>query len=108
MSLAQSQLMKDLLVVVDDFERALKAGKEADEQPDVAGFTMIAKSLDKILKKYGLQEIEQTDEFDPHLHEAVVQVDADDHESGAIVQVLQKGYQMKEQVLRPAKVSVAK
>jgi len=112
MQIARADLVKDLLTVVDDFGRALS--QQADQELSsemkkwVAGFSMIGTSLDDTLRKYGLQEITEATDFDPMIHEAVVQVDSKDHESGAIVEVLQKGYRLHDQVLRPAKVSVAK
>lgn len=111
MLVAQSDLIKKMLNIVDDFERALsQTGQPEDKKAKemVTGFAMIGKSLSKILKQYGLQEIEQIQEFDPTLHEAVVQIESEQHDSGQIVEVLQKGYRLKDQVLRPAKVSVAK
>jgi molecular chaperone GrpE len=100
----QSSVLADVLDIVDDFERAL--AQPADQSRE--GFELIYKSLQKILQKYGVQEIKEVAEFDPNLHEAIMQVESTDHQAGQIVQVLQKGYRFKEQILRPAKVSVAK
>lgn len=100
----QSSVLADVLDIVDDFERAL--AQPADQSRE--GFELIYKSLQKILQKYGVQEIKEVAEFDPNLHEAIMQVESADHQAGQIVQVLQKGYRFKEQILRPAKVSVAK
>ena len=61
-----------------------------------------------MLEKYGVKEIESFDEFNPEVHESVMHVESDEHESGAIVEVLQKGYLIDDHVLRPAKVSVAR
>lgn len=101
----QSAMLNDLLSVVDDFERAFST---KDQASSLEGFTMIYKSFQKLLDKYGVQEIKEIAEFDPNLHEAIMQVESGDHQAGQIVQVLQKGYRFKEQILRPAKVSVAK
>lgn len=100
----QASVLTDVLGIVDDFERAL--AQPVDQSRE--GFELIYKSLQKILNKYGVQEIKEITEFDPNLHEAIMQVESPDHQSGQIVQVLQKGYRFKEQILRPAKVSVAK
>ena len=112
MQVARVDLVKDLLTVVDNFGRALSQQDGQKLSPEmatwVAGISMIGTSLDDILRKYGLQEITEATTFDPTIHEAVVQVDSKDHESGAIVEVLQKGYRLNDQVLRPAKISVAK
>lgn len=108
MQSAQSVVFVDLLEIVDDFERALQqtAGK-ADFAVHVTGFEMIEKALQKLLKKYDVQEIEHTHEFDVRLHDAIMQVASDKHQSGEVVGTLQKGYTFKGQVIRPAKVSVA-
>lgn len=100
----QASILADVLGLVDDFERAF--AQPAGESRE--GFELIYKSLQKILQKYGVQEIKEVTEFDPTLHEAIMQVESADHQAGQIVQVLQKGYRFKDQILRPAKVSVAK
>lgn len=100
----QASILTDVIGLVDDFERAF-ANK--DETSSLQGFELIYKSLQKILEKYGVQEIKEVTEFDPNLHEAIMQVESPDHKAGQIVQVLQKGYRFKDQILRPAKVSVA-
>ena len=74
----------------------------------LAGFEMIYQSLEKILTKFGVQEITDFSVFNPKYHEALVQVESDKHKSGQVVQVLQKGYIMHDKVIRPATVSVAK
>ena len=131
---AQSSVLLDLISIVDDFDRAFahtsihpqpsllqSYGGQAEEQSvperrslgeggskDRAGFELIYKSLQKILEKYGVLEIKELTHFDPLKHEAIMQVESADHKQGDIVQVLQKGYTFKGEVLRPAKVSVAK
>ena len=100
---AQSGVILDLVSIADDFDRALSGQKNQD-----TGLELIKKSIDNILKKYDVQEITEISEFDPNLHEAIMQVESPDHKSGQIVSVLQKGYKFKGQILRPAKVSVAK
>ena len=103
-SSAQSSVLLDLISIVDDFDRAFAA--HANESRE--GFELIYKSLQKILQKYGVQEIKELEHFDPAKHEAIMQVESADHKQGDIVQVLEKGYLFKGEVLRPAKVSVAK
>ena len=120
---AQSSIFSDLLSIVDDFDRAFAPslhlsgssdsasfGGQASETIDQsrAGFELIYKEFHKFLDKHGISEIKETAQFDPNMHEAIMNVESADHESGTIVQVLQKGYMFKGQVLRPAKVSVAK
>lgn len=104
---AQSSLLQDLIEVVDDFDRAFTL-RSSDAQQALAGFELIYKSLQKLLEKYGVSEMKTVEHFDPTMHEAIMQVESSDHKPGDIVQVLQKGYMFKGNVLRPAKVSVAK
>lgn len=99
---AQAKLLREVLDVVADFERALEVHKNEQE-----GFTLIYKRMLKMLDQAGVKEIAVGKDFDPELHEAVAHVAAADHESGSVVQVLQKGYLFKNEILRPARVSVA-
>jgi len=112
MHIAQSDLIHDILSIVDDFDRALAEKDKEGVSPELAafleGFVMIWKSLYKFLEKYNVTEITQVQQFDPNLHEAISQIDSPDHTSGDIVDVIQKGFMYKEKVLRPAKVVVAK
>lgn len=106
----QSDILLGILSIVDNFDRALQEKQEGDEQSVQAwkeGFKLIQKDLYKLLEKYGVKQIESNDEFNPELHEAVMQVHADQHEPGSIVEVLQKGYLLDGHILRPAKVSIA-
>lgn len=105
----QAALLLDILPIVDDFDRAFEQKVESqDIQSWLAGFEMIRKSLQKLLEKYDVKEIPATLPFDPEYHEALVQVESPAHASGEIVGILQKGYTFRGEVLRPAKVSVAK
>jgi molecular chaperone GrpE len=109
---AQERLLLGVLDIADDVERALQEEhKMADRHPEikawVAGLDMIAKSLQKFLEQAGVHEIKHMTEFDPNLHEALVQVTDVAVPAGNIVAVIQKGYMYKGAVLRPAKVSVA-
>lgn len=106
----QSALLLDILPIVDDFDRAFEKQNEADIslQNWLAGFEMIRKSLQKFLEKYNVKEIPATLPFDPEYHEALMQVESPSHQAGEIVGILQKGYTFRDEVLRPAKVSVAK
>lgn len=100
-------LLSDFLTIVDNFERALTADYASDANNVLKGFEMIYKELLALLKKQGVQEMVVDKTFDPELHEAVMNVASDAHQSGDVVQVLQKGYMLGEDVLRPAKVSIA-
>ena len=101
-----------LLAVVDDFDRALQDAQKNDDQETfqnwIKGFEMIRKALYDFLAQQKVKVIEQVQTFDPELHEAIMQVESADHKSEDVVQVMQTGYMYKDQVLRTAKVSVAK
>lgn len=103
---AQIDVLKSLLPIIDDFERALHHVDSKNE--NIAGFAMIQKSLQKMLMTHGVSPITDLSSFDPEKHEAIVQVDAPNVSSGDIVAVLETGYEAKGRVLRPAKVSVAR
>lgn len=109
---AQAEVLRDLLPVVDDFDRAFgeyeKNGNDAQRQAWIAGFDLIRKALTKFLQTNGVTAMDQVQLFDPELHEAIAQVASPVHESGAIVDVVQKGYMLNGQVLRVARVTVAK
>jgi molecular chaperone GrpE len=101
----QADTLGGILDIVDNFDRALNAEQA---QGSLEGFKLIYKELTKFLEKSGVKEISQVTTFDPELHEAIGQVDSDTHESGSIVSVLQKGYTLRDKVLRPAKVMIAR
>jgi molecular chaperone GrpE len=105
----QADVLLKILPVIDNFDRALqeRPEQEAGCKAWLEGFELIRKELYAVLEYYGVKEIESTDEFNPEYHEAVMQVESDNHEPGDIVEVLQKGYMIGDRVLRPAKVSVA-
>jgi len=107
---AQADVLKKLLPIVDDFDRALQEADKLGRQGDqlIAGFAMIHKALLKMLSAAGVEIIADVSVFDPEKHEAVMQVDVPGYESGAIVEVLEKGYLFKHEVIRPAKVTVAR
>ena len=107
MQTAQVSILKDLLTVVDNFDRALSAKNDAHADM-YAGIEMIYKSVLQLLQKYGVKEFTEYGQFDPEFHEALMDIESADHTSGQIVQVLEKGFMIKDKVLRPAKVMVAK
>jgi len=112
MNIAQSELLIDLLPIFDDLDRALQEIKKEEEITEVKlfveGFEMIRKLFYKFFDKYGIKEIVETKKFDPNLHEAISQVESPDHNAGEIVEILQKGFMLRDKVLRPAKVVAAK
>lgn len=104
---ATAELLKALLPVIDNFERAVNSAEE--EGGFVSGVKMIYKQLNETLEKEGLEPIQAEGEtFDPHIHEAVMQVDSPDHQENIVVEELQKGYKFKGKLLRPSMVKVAK
>jgi len=107
--LANFSLIKDLLTILDDFERIIEfAQKKEKEFKDLKeAINMVYKNLLQRLKSEGLKET-PTDFFDPFYHEAVSTTENKDLEDNKIVEVLQKGYLLNEKVLRTAKVIVNK
>jgi len=104
---AHERLVKELLPVLDDLERALAAAEDHEEAQLEDGVRLVHRALVDALLKEGLAEIETDGQFDPHVHEALLSQPDDDKESGAILDVLQKGYRIGDKVLRPARVIVA-
>ena len=100
-------LLTDLLPLLDNFERAM-AVEQTDDEAFQKGVEMIFTQLREVLDKHGLEGIEAEGKpFDPNVHQAVMRVENPDVEDGTITQVLQKGYQAKGKVIRPAMVQVA-
>jgi molecular chaperone GrpE len=103
---AGERLVKQLLPVLDDLERALEAASRHEEAQLEEGVELVHRELTQILEREGLVEIETNGHFDPHSHEALL-AQPSDKEEGSIVEVLQKGYKLGDRVLRPARVVVA-
>ncbi len=101
--LAKEKLLKDVINLADDFERALK-----QTTADSSGLQMMYQSLLKFLQRNGVVKMESYDYFNPEFHEAVMQVESPDHTSEQIVEVFAQGFMLHDKVLRPAQVSVAK
>lgn len=100
-------ILTDLLPLLDNFERAI-AVEQTDVEAFQKGVEMIFTQLREVLDKHGLENIEAEGQpFDPNVHQAVMRVENPDVEDGTITQVLQKGYQAKGRVIRPAMVQVA-
>ncbi|MFG3611924.1 nucleotide exchange factor GrpE [Rummeliibacillus stabekisii] len=104
---AQS-LLTDLLPALDNFERAMQAEATTEEAVSMKqGIEMIYRSLVEATKKEGLEPIESLGaEFDPNIHHAVMQEHDESKDPGIVLQELQKGYMLKDRVLRPAMVKV--
>lgn len=111
LNLARASVFKQLLEVVDNFERALGAAEtdsEADSKEFMAGMALIRDQLVKLLKEHDVHRIEaEGKEFDPRLHEAISQIESEEVPSEHVAQVVQEGYQLGDMVLRPAVVIVA-
>lgn len=105
-SYANEKLATELLTVLDNFERALEHEGEGDSFKE--GMEMIFKQLFDVLEKAGLKEIPALGEdFDPNFHNAVMNEDTDQYESGKVSGVMQKGYTLNGKVIRPSMVRVA-
>jgi len=105
---AAGDVIKDLLCVLDDFERAIQSNESNQDTDSIKeGFKLLHHKFDLVLKQKGLLEMECVGEsFDAEVHEAITNVPASDEMKGKVVDVVQKGYFLKERVLRYAKVIV--
>jgi molecular chaperone GrpE len=103
---ATERLVKELLPVLDDLERALDAAAEHEEAKLEEGVRLVHRELSHVLQKEGLVPVETDGKFDPHEHEALL-TQPSEAEEGAILEVIQKGYRLGDRVLRPARVVVS-
>ncbi len=101
-------LLSDLLPVLDNFERALQVETTSEETASIIkGIEMVYRSLIEATEKEGLQVIKaEGEQFDPTIHQAVMQEQDSEKETGVVLRELQKGYILKDRVLRPTMVSV--
>lgn len=110
-NLARAGVLRQLLDVLDNFDRALSAAESSDNAPGadfVHGVRLIQDQLLKVLKENGVSRIDADQmPFDPNLHEAVSQIETDEVLSQHVAQVVKDGYLMNDMVLRPAMVVVA-
>ena len=102
---ASSEVIKDILPVLDNFELALQNCK--DQEQFIKGMELVYSSLLQTLEDKGLQKIKTEGKFDPHLHEALL-TEESDKPSGTILQELQKGFTINDRVIRHAKVKLAR
>lgn len=103
---ANEGLITKLLGVLDNLERAMASG--SPEDPVIQGIKLVYDEFLRILEAEGLEEIPADGEFDPSLHHAVMMEESEDVPSDHITETLQKGYRLKDRVIRPAMVKVAK
>jgi molecular chaperone GrpE len=104
---AHERLVRELLPVLDDLERALEAAEQHEEAKLVEGVTLVERALRAALAKEGLAEIDTGGAFDPHVHEALLTQQSDTAEPGSVLGVVQRGYRLGDKVVRPARVIVA-
>lgn len=111
---ANVQFARDLLSVIDALDNA-SASIDTKEEVSPEMFTQLKEGIEltisqfgKTFEKHGVELVTTEGGFDPNFHEAVMKVDSPDHEEGQVVQVLQKGYKIKDRLLRSAMVSIAK
>ena len=103
---AHERLVKELLPVLDDLERALEAASAHEEAKLEDGVRLVERQLRDTLAREGLVQVETDGRFDPHVHEAIL-AQPSEAEEGAIIQVLQKGYRLGDRILRPARVVIS-
>jgi molecular chaperone GrpE len=104
---ALADFFRDLLPVLDNFERALGHAPAAGDDEYRQGIDLIYRQFAEALKKRGLTEVPTDGAFDPNVHEAVAREEIAGAEPNSIVEVLQKGYYLNDRLLRPAFVKVA-
>jgi molecular chaperone GrpE len=109
---ASEKFAKDLLGPIDSLEMALQSASADLDAAELLGklkegIELTIKNFNTTFEKHNISKIETDGEFDPNVHNAVMQVDSENHNSGQIVQELQKGYMLKDRLLRPSMVSIA-
>lgn len=112
---AVTRLARDIVNVGDNFQRAIAAVPQGAAEQDsalkslVEGVTMTEREFHNILERFGIKRIHPANEpFNPHMHQAVMEMDRPDVASGTVVQVFQAGYTIEERCLRPAMVAVSR
>jgi molecular chaperone GrpE len=103
---ANERLVKELLPILDDLERALDAVGEHQEATVEEGVRLVHRSLASLLERNGVKQIDTEGKFDPHVHEALLSQPSD-AEEGSVIDVVQKGYTIGDRVVRPARVVIA-
>jgi len=103
---AHERLVKELLPVLDDLERALEAAEAHEEAKLEEGVALVTRSFADVLRKEGVEEVPTDGKFDPHVHEALLSQPSE-AEEGSVIEVLQKGYRLGDRVIRPARVVIS-
>ncbi|WP_440111214.1 nucleotide exchange factor GrpE [Paenibacillus sp. QZ-Y1] len=106
---ASMKLVTELVPVIDNFERAMATVPEGTESESFGkGMQMIFRQLETVLNNEGLTTMNSVGQpFNPEFHQAIMQVESDEYEEGIVVEEVQKGYMLKDKVLRPAMVKVS-
>ena len=106
---ANMSLLRDLLPVLDNVERAIQAAEQnADADALLDGFKMVQQQVEEVLKRHDCRRIEALHSpFDPNVHHAVMQQPSDEHPANTVLMVTQNGYQLHERVVRPSQVIVS-
>ncbi len=107
---AGEALLEKLLPVIDNFEMGMQAAKTATDAKAISqGFEMVLAQIQQFLREAGVEPIEAVGHpFDPHRHEALGHHESDEHPEGHVLTQMRKGYKLKDRLLRPASVFVAK
>jgi len=107
---ANERLIKDLLPVMDNLERAVESSTKEDASSGIIeGVEMTLKEIYKVLENFNLKCLESEGKvFDPNFHQAVLQEETDDYAENTVIKVMQKGYILHDRLIRPAMVVVAK
>lgn len=103
----KSEVAREVIDAVDNLERALEAGGEGHDNL-ASGVEMVLNGLRETLKRHGIEAVDpEGEKFDPNQHEALSTMSVEGTESGTVVEVMQKGYRLGEQLIRPARVVVS-
>ncbi len=105
----KEDLIKDILPFLDSLDRALSHAESSDVQSFKSGIALIQDQLLCCLKKHGVEKIDSVGEnFDPNVHEALMQMDSAEHQDNQIVSEMEKGYLLNGRLIRPSRVCVCK
>ena len=106
---ANERIIKEMLPIVDNLCRAKDHASKEQFDSFLSGIDLILKQLNDVLTKFGVKELSSVGEqFNPEFHEAMDQVETEEHDNGTVVNEYQKGYSLNDRVIRPSRVCVAK